>query len=489
MPFANPTDQFRGAFDRIQMINNILAVLSMAIKTEEVYSITLSALIAKQGLDFMRSFIFIYNSKKDCFEGKYAMGPTTQKDAIQFIEEQNKEDQYFAEILKELETEEDFATSSDILSRLYNTLRSNVVWISSFQKYGLDNELTNQISPYCFPLNLKDTPNNLISILFEKNRAIKLNRRTNPDVLPESFLEILDDTFATVLVKTKKGAQSILIVDRKFSNREITLSDLRALDWFVNQSSLAIENAELFNDLENAYNELKEVENLKSNFLSTISHELRTPLTSIAGFIELVLKEKLGPITEQQKELLSRVSINAHHLIQMVNDLIQLAELGAEGITEIRLFQVDPLETLMGILPKFEHRRRTKSIEIEPVIQESPPKILSDKKSLEQIFYHIIDNAVKFSPENGKVLIKFFKEYDKLIISIEDQGIGIPQEKLQKIFESFYQVDSNLNRTYEGLGVGLAITRLLLSATNGQIEVQSKVGEGSKFNLKYPISE
>ncbi len=491
MDLSVATKNIKQVLEQSQIINNIHTALSMTIKIEDIYSIILSALISKNGLDFSRSFLVVYNPKKCCFEGKYAMGPTTPEEAFQFIEEQNVEDKYLSDLLKEIDVKDhstEFVT--DLVDRVYSNLRSGSVWIALFQKYGMENELTKKITDICVtPGQQKSDKKCFLSYMLENKCATKFDIDNDPYLFPENFKDLFDKTFAAVPLKTKNGVRAIVLVDRKFSDREITYIDLKNLDWFSSHSSLAIENAELFDDLENAYHELKELEKIKNNFISIISHELRTPLTSILGFVELISKEKVGPLTVQQKELLSRVSKNTAHLVQMVNDLIQLAELEAEGIMDIRLTPVDPLSILLNIIPRFEQRRKTKRIDIEPVFTNTPPKVFSDEKQLERIFYHLLDNAIKFSKEDGKVLVRYKQEDKNLLISIEDEGIGIPEEKLLKIFDSFYQIDSSLSRTYEGLGVGLAITKLLLRSTNGQIEVISKVGAGSKFIIKYPIAE
>lgn len=485
------TKNLKQILEQTQIINNIHAALSITNKIEDVSSIIMSALISKHGLDFSRSFLFLYNPKTECLEGKYALGPSTEEEAKEFFEEQNIEEKYLNGLLENIngkDTKDNII--SNITDTLYSNLRSSAVWIDSLQKHGLENELTNQISKHCFPVTVKKKgKKNFLTQVLEQKQCIKIDVIKNKNLFPKDLLKIFDKTIAAVILKTKKGIKAIIVVDRKFSSRDIDLIDIKNLEWFGIHSALAIENAELFNDLENAYKELKEVEKLKTNFISIISHELRTPLTSILGFVELISKEKVGSLNDQQKELLQRVSKNTFHLVHMVNDLIQLAELEAEGLMEIKLTPIDPLSCFMGILPKLEQRRKTRRVDVEVNFKEPPPKIISDERTLEKILYHLLDNAIKFSPEHEKVIIHFDRDDKKLVITVEDHGIGIPKEKLRKIFDSFYQVDSSLSRSYEGLGVGLSIIRLLLSSSNGEIDVHSEVGVGSKFIIKYPIAE
>ncbi|MEI6037748.1 MAG: HAMP domain-containing sensor histidine kinase, partial [Planctomycetota bacterium] len=198
----------------------------------------------------------------------------------------------------------------------------------------------------------------------------------------------------------------------------------------------------------------KEVDRLKTNFLSIVSHELRTPLTSIIGFVRLVEEEKVGPITPPQCDLLKRVSHHAAHLQSMVNDLLEIAEVEAGGMIDVELEAVDPLAAFYNILPKIETRRGSKNITIEPVIRNTVPLIRCDSLALERIYYHLLDNAVKFIPSEGRVTVEFDRRDNELNISIVDTGIGISHENLTRIFDHFYQVDSRLERTYGGMGIG-----------------------------------
>lgn len=148
---------------------------------------------------------------------------------------------------------------------------------------------------------------------------------------------------------------------------------------------------------------------------------------------------------------------------------------------------VEPLAVLMDTLPKLEQRRRTQDVHVVPVVEEEIPRIYTDERSLGRIYYHLIDNAMKFSAEGGTVEVRFEPKGDTLAVSVCDHGVGIPQENLEHIFTEFYQVDNTLTRKHEGLGLGLAVTKMLLAATHGRIEVESEPGTGSTFTIIYPV--
>ena len=172
----------------------------------------------------------------------------------------------------------------------------------------------------------------------------------------------------------------------------------------------------------------------------------------------------------------------------MVNDIIEVAEIQAHGVEDIIVQAVDPLPVLMSSINLVKQRKDEKNVSIEPEIEASIPKIISEEHCLERIFYHILDNAVKFSNENGIIRISFTEEAGEMRIAFQDEGIGMYPEQLKKIFDEFYQADSRLNRSFEGMGLGLTITRLLLTATGGKIFAESAPKEGSTFVVVFPIA-
>jgi signal transduction histidine kinase len=244
----------------------------------------------------------------------------------------------------------------------------------------------------------------------------------------------------------------------------------------------------MFADLESAYNSLRELEQLKSNFLATISHELRTPLTAINGYLQLLLGNRIGPLSAGQKEVLERIHTHGDLLTGKVNDLIEIAEIESGRGAETVIEPVDPLGAIMNALPRVESRRMHKGITVEPLVSASIPKILANPTALERIFFHLIDNAIKFSHPQGHVWIEFETVGGELHVKIVDNGIGISQNQLKKIFDSFYQVDNQLTRNYEGLGIGLTVTKKQLDTTHGRISVESQLHKGSVFTVIYPIA-
>ncbi len=307
--------------------------------------------------------------------------------------------------------------------------------------------------------------------------------------MPEQLIEMLTADSLWCPIRTNKGLRLLLVADKVYQDEPISGNDLLHVNWFAGQVALVLENAEMFHHLESAYNSLRELDQMKTNFLATISRELRTPLTAITGYLQLLLEGKIGELSSSQIEVLKRIQAHGDMLTGKVNDVIEIAELDSDRSLEVELKPIDPLNVLMNILPRVESRRAMKDISIEPILTQSIPSILCNAQGLGRILFHLLDNAIKFSDSNSSVRVEFLQIDDALHITVADNGIGISREQLKKIFDSFYQVDSELTRCYDGLGIGLAIIKRQIELTKGQIEVESELGRGSRFTIIYPLAE
>ena len=483
-----PREKEIGRFlKEFQTFNRIITALSSASNLEDIYGIILSSLISAQGLNFSRSILFTFDAKFDTFNGSLSLGPSSREEAVIFNEEMEKEEVALQTII--MNHKDDVTLQPDLEMSCLLGLQAASLWISTVQKFGLQNPITDAVRRISCSAHSKRREEHFLHEVSESNIPRIHNKTDSRIHLPAGLAKILDDVFITIPVRSKAQKYAVVLVDRKFSPLLITREDPYHLQWFANQASLAVENAVLYNNLQSAYNDLKEIDILKSNFLSTISHELRTPLTTIYGFLELLVDGKVGPIPERQRNLLLRAAKNSAHLINMVKDLIDVAELQTYGVTNIKIGPVDPLPLVLTAINRVRKRKDYKPVNINPVIEGDVPRILTEENSLERIIYHILDNAVKFSPNEGKVSIRFLEENEELHISIIDEGIGIQPEHLSRIFDSFYQADAKLSRAFDGMGLGLSITRLLLSATGGKIHAESTPGKGSTFTILYPIAK
>jgi signal transduction histidine kinase len=229
--------------------------------------------------------------------------------------------------------------------------------------------------------------------------------------------------------------------------------------------------------------QLQTVDRLKSEFISTVSHELRTPLTAIKGYVQLLLDQRAGPLTSIQAECLAVICENTESVIRRVNDILFLQE---SGIILPTRAPVSLREVVLLIIDAVKERAEDAGVEIAAVIPENLPQIIGDFEALKLLFLHLLDNAIKFSPNGGRVTVSLRDEGSAVYGEVVDGGIGIAPEHHELIFERFFQVDSSTTRAYGGAGLGLAISRRIVEAHNGDIGVRSGLGQGSTFFFTLP---
>jgi hypothetical protein len=238
-------------------------------------------------------------------------------------------------------------------------------------------------------------------------------------------------------------------------------------------------------ELAAARDRAEESDRLKSAFLAVMSHELRTPLNSIIGFTSIVLQGLAGPLSEEQTRQLGMVQGSARHLLELINDVLDISRIEA-GEVEIVLKAFDVPEAIekavQKVIPLAEKKGLTLAVEVAPEVD----RITSDRRRVEQILINLLNNAVKFT-EHGEVRIECCLSNDRLVTRVMDTGIGINPEDVGKLFTEFRQLDTGLNRKQEGSGLGLSICKKLVALLDGDIRVESKPGEGSVFTFTLPI--
>ena len=226
----------------------------------------------------------------------------------------------------------------------------------------------------------------------------------------------------------------------------------------------------------------------KSQFLAAMSHELRTPLNAICGYVQLLELGLRGPVTEEQAADLERIQTNQQHLLRLINDVLKFTQLGA-GQVKYHITDVSLETTLRAteamILPQI-HASGLKYV-CEPC--DPDISIRADPNKLQQIILNLLGNAMKFTPSGGRIGLSCATSDDGVcLLRVSDNGPGIPDGKLEAIFDPFVQVERKLNQPAEGIGLGLAISRELARSMGGDVTVVTKVGNGSTFTLQLPLS-
>lgn len=232
----------------------------------------------------------------------------------------------------------------------------------------------------------------------------------------------------------------------------------------------------------------------KSEFLAAMSHELRTPLTCVIGLSATLLRWSWGEggsqtvSLEKQRRYLQTIQENGEHLLELINDILDFSQLEAgKAVLNVSEFSLRYLA--QQTLKTFQEKAHSGQVELtlDWLIPTSKDRFRADPRRLRQILFNLLGNAIKFTPAGGQVTLRGWREQNRAVFQVEDTGIGIPQEQIPLMFQKFQQLETTYRRTYEGTGLGLALTQQLVELHGGTIEVESTVGEGSIFTVCLPI--
>jgi len=229
---------------------------------------------------------------------------------------------------------------------------------------------------------------------------------------------------------------------------------------------------------------LKELDRIKTDFVNTVSHDLRSPLTAILGYVELI--KRAGKITSQQEEYIKRIQTSVHNITGLISDLLDLGRIEIGLPEEYEPVLLTPIveSSLNGIQPRISERNQTLILELP----EQLPEVYGDPIQLRQMLDNLVGNAVKYTPEGGRIILRGMEEDGQVIIQVEDNGRGIPLEDQSRIFDRFYRA-SNVDEESTGTGLGLAITKQIVENHRGRIWVDSSIGLGSVFTVVLPTSK
>jgi signal transduction histidine kinase len=278
--------------------------------------------------------------------------------------------------------------------------------------------------------------------------------------------------------------------------RTFTEEEIYLLQRIAEQTAIALYNAQSYEHLEQLVQQrtqqLKEEKLLsesanraKTEFLAHMSHELRTPLTGILGFSSLLSKQVFGPLNEKQQQYVNGISACGQHLLELINDLLDLSKIEA-GKEELLLESVVIREICEACLSMIREMASDRKLQLGMAIDPTLTTCTADKRRLKQILFNLLSNAVKFT-HAGSVWLEVGQREGYIEFAVMDTGIGISVTDQGKLFQSFQQLDGGLDRRYEGTGLGLALARKLAQLHHGDITVVSEVGKGSCFTLRLPL--
>ncbi len=302
------------------------------------------------------------------------------------------------------------------------------------------------------------------------------------------------ETRAAVLVPLLSGDQlvGVLSVQSSLPN-QFDENDQQLLETASNTLTAIIQNARLLEQIRAANERLLEVDNLKSQFLANMSHELRTPLNSIIGFSKVLLKGIDGELNDLQRQDLMTINESGTHLLGLINDILDMSKIES-GKMEIHQEYIDMHPIFDGVIATAKGLIKDKPLELYKEIRADLPKVYGDQTRIRQVLLNIVSNAAKFTKE-GRITLRARRVPANMErglpasvqVEVEDTGIGIPAEHMDKLFEEFRQVDGSTTRQVGGTGLGLPISKRFVEMHGGQMWVESEVNVGSKFLFTIPL--
>lgn len=314
-------------------------------------------------------------------------------------------------------------------------------------------------------------------------RDVTADPRWNKQV--DEMSEFQTRSILGVPLKIKKEVIGVLELLNKQDEIGFTQDDIQIATTLASQVAVAIENARLWRDRQQAYEELSELDRLKTDFVNLASHELRTPLAVILGYASFLRDELSGQASEQLNMVLS----SALKLRNLIDDMTNLRHIKTHQVElDVEIFSMR--ELVQEVLAEFSTLMRAKSLRLKTAFpnDDDPVKIEADRQKMYLIIANLVSNAIKFTPENGAVLVGLLHKGQQIILRVADTGIGIDKERQSRIFEDFYQIEPSMTRRFEGLGIGLSIVKGMVEIHHGQITVESVPGKGSQFTVTLPIS-
>ena len=275
-----------------------------------------------------------------------------------------------------------------------------------------------------------------------------------------------------------------LVVRRKVAGK-FTDSVVDLLQTFAAQSVIAIHNARLFHEIEDKGREIEIANKHKSEFLANMSHELRTPLNAILGYTELIIDNIYGDVPEKIQEVLERVEKNGRHLLNLINDVLDLSKIEAGRLT-LSLNEYSMQDIIQTVFTSVEALAAEKNLNLKVKIPGILETGKGDEQRIAQVILNLLGNAIKFT-EQGEVDVEATVSNESFLVSVTDTGPGLSETDQKKIFEEFRQADGSSTRVKGGTGLGLSISKKIVEMHGGRIWVDSSLGKGSTFSFTLPI--
>ena len=307
-------------------------------------------------------------------------------------------------------------------------------------------------------------------------------------------------------VLTKNGMIGLLFFGNRSNASLITGGDEELTSILANQIGQSLENARLFEQvyrstqiletkvqertkqLVQALEEVKKISKTKSDFISAVSHELRTPLTSIKGYASILMAGKLGNIPEAVADRLKKINDHSDNLVKLINELLDISRIES-GRVEMNIGRADVRKMIENVHDLLIPQMREKNIRWKVTVSQRVPEMQLDASQVERVFINLVGNAIKYTPRDGTITVKADFIDNELRVDVSDTGIGIAEKDLEHLFNEFYRVDNEFNRTVKGTGLGLSLAKKIVQAHDGRMWVTSQPDHGTTFSFTLPFKE
>lgn len=359
---------------------------------------------------------------------------------------------------------------------------------------------TEEILQFIIPNLQKDT-----FLLTELEKGEIFSSINSPKQRKETISRLFNtDHFVLAPILTQNGFIGVVFVGNHSNIMRISEGDEELISILASQLGQSLENARLYEqafcakqDLEiivqnrtkqavEASEEAKRISKKKSEFISAVSHELRTPLTSIKGYAAILSSGKLGEIPTQAVERIKKINTHSDNLVKLINDLLDISRIES-GKVEMNVGKCNLAQMVDEVVDLLTPQLKDKNIQCIPEIARNVPELILDSTQMERVFINIMGNAIKFTPNKGKITPKIYLQDDNVKIEISDTGLGISEEDLEKLFDEFYRVENKINQTVKGSGLGLALVKQIVEAYKGKTWITSKLNEGTTVHILLPL--
>ncbi len=451
----------------LAMIAQISDFMQGAMSLDELLHLILTAVTAGCAMGFSRAIILLKNQERQALEGRMGVGPVSGEEAYRIWNELSKENIPLPRFLERF-------------GRRVRTTDGDPI-----------NQLIKQI---IVPLSWKDCL--LIQALNQK-QSLRLDRdKVKVGIAPELLDKLNVGEFIVVPLIANNKAIGVVVADNQFSNQPIDDERINLLILFANQAGLAIERAETYarldeekNKLHKAYEALKTMQDqlLHAKRLATIgemvahvAHEIRNPLVTIGGFARKIQKVSLRK-NEQHLQNASAIIVDeVSRLEKILTSTLNFSKLSRP---QPQLTDINKIIAETCMLFGLDETKRGKGVHLQKELDAALPQIFFDRQQIKQVLINLIQNAISFMPEDGKLHIASQREFDLIRVSVTDSGPGIAPENLEELFNPFYTTKPN------GTGLGLPISQQIINSHGGKIEVQSQIGKGTTFSFTLRIVE